>query len=142
MKKSITPCFWMDGQGREASEFYCGLFPNSEIVQDSGIVVNFRLNGQDFLILNGGPKFKLDEAISLTVYCENQEEIDYYYGALAKEGEEQMCGWVKDKFGLCWQIVPEVLPKLMADPEKAGKVVEVFMKMKKFNIAELEAAGR
>jgi len=93
------------------------------------------------MFLNGGPHFKLNEAFSLLINCENQEEIDYYWNKLTKGGEESMCGWLKDKYGLSWQVVPTVLGKLMSDPSKAQKVTEAFMKMKKFNIRELEAAA-
>lgn len=132
----------MDGKGQEAARFYCKVFPGSKIKEDSGLVVRFELNGQELMILNGGPDFRLNEAFSLVITCRDQKEIDYYYDTLSGGGEEQMCGWLKDKFGLSWQVVPAILPELMANPERSPKVVEAFMKMKKFDIAALIEASK
>ena len=104
------------------------------------MVVNFELNGEKFMGLNGGPMFKFNEAVSFVVNCETQEEIDHYWNKLTEGGNESQCGWLKDKFGLSWQIVPAILGKLMTDPEKAQKVMQVVMKTKKFNIEELKNA--
>lgn len=101
------------------------------------MVVNFELNGNKFMGLNGGPMFKFNEAISMVVDCETQEEIDYYWNKLTEGGQESNCGWLKDKFGMSWQIVPTILGTLMSDPTKAPKVMEAFMKMKKFDIEKL-----
>lgn len=101
------------------------------------MVVHFAINGQKIMALNGGPQFKFNEAISFVVECDTQEEIDYYWEKLTAEGEESMCGWLKDKFGLSWQIVPKVLGELMADPTRAQRVVQAFLKMKKFDLETL-----
>ena len=104
------------------------------------MVVTFELNGKKFMGLNGGPKFKFTEAVSFVVECETQEEIDNYWSRLTEGGQESMCGWLKDKFGLSWQIVPSILSKLMSDPERAPRVMQAFMQMKKFDIEKLEKA--
>ena len=137
MKKKMYPCLWFDGKARAAADFYCAIFPNSKILNDSGMVVNFELDGQFFMGLNGGDRFKFNEAVSYVITCENQEEIDYYWAKLTEGGEESMCGWLKDKFGLSWQIVPSILGKLVSDPEKGQRVVQAFLQMKKFNIQTL-----
>ena len=133
----IYPCLWFDGQAKQAAEFYCSVFKNSRITTDTPMVVLFDLNGSKFMGLNGGPNFKFNEAVSFVVDCEDQAEIDYYWSKLTEGGEESMCGWLKDKFGVSWQIVPKVLGKLMSDPAKAPRVIEAFMKMKKFDIETL-----
>ncbi|HNW97884.1 MAG TPA: VOC family protein [Bacteroidales bacterium] len=152
----ITPCLWFDSQAEEAAIFYTSIFRNSKIEsisrytsegkeihgQKEGTVltVNFTINGQAFTALNGGPIFKFSEAISFQVFCDTQEEIDYYWDKLTAGGEEGQCGWLKDKFGVSWQIVPSILPKLITDPSKAEKVTKAFMQMKKFDIAKLKQA--
>ena len=140
MKNSIYPCLWFDGQAKAAAEFYCSIFKNSKITVDTPMVVNFELNGKKFMGLNGGPNYKFNEAVSFVIDCETQEEIDYYWNALVKGGEESMCGWLKDKFGISWQIVPTILASLMTDPARAQKVMQVVLKSKKFNIDELKNA--
>jgi predicted 3-demethylubiquinone-9 3-methyltransferase (glyoxalase superfamily) len=141
MTKQMYPCLWFDGQARAAADFYCTIFPNSKIINDSGMVVNFELNGQFFMGLNGGNMFQFNEAISFVITCKDQEEIDHYwYKLIADGGKESMCGWCKDKFGLSWQVVPEILGKLMSDPEKGQRVVQAFMKMQKFDIEALQNA--
>ena len=137
MINPIYPCLWFDGQAKAAAQFYCAIFKNSKITADTGIVVNFELNGRKFMGLNAGPMFKFNEAISFVVDCETQEEIDYYWHKLVTGGSEGQCGWLKDKFGVSWQIVPTVLGKLLSDPEKSQRVVQAFMKMKKFEIEKL-----
>lgn len=138
MKNPIHPCLWFDGQAKEAAELYCSVFANSKITSDSGMVVMFELNGQTFMGLNGGPHFKFNEAVSFVVNCETQKEIDYYWNKLTADGgQESMCGWLKDKYGVSWQIVPTILGELMSDQEKAPRVIEAFMKMKKFDIDKL-----
>lgn len=154
MNNPITPCLWFDHQAEEAARFYTSIFKNSSIEnisryrqegvehhqQDEGTVmtVSFRINGQLFTALNGGPLFQFSEAVSFQVYCETQEEIDHYWTALTEEGEEGQCGWLKDQFGLSWQIIPSILPQLMSDPAKAGRVITAFMKMKKLDIEKLK----
>lgn len=140
MSNSIYPCLWFDGQAKAAAEFYCSVFKNSKILVDTPMVVNFELNGKKFMGLNGGPQFKFTESVSFVVDCETQEEIDYYWSKLTEGGQESMCGWLKDKFGLSWQIVPTILGKLMSDPERAPRVMQAFMQMKKFDIEKLKQA--
>lgn len=136
--KPIFPCLWYDCKAREAAEFYCEIFPNSKILSDNGMVVKFELNGREFMGLNGGPNFKFDEAVSFCIECETQVEIDYYWENLLKDGgEEKVCGWLKDKFGMCWQVYPKALMNIMSNPEKAPKAVAAFQKMIKFDLEEL-----
>lgn len=137
MNNEIALCLWFDGQAKEAAEFYCSVFVNSKITSENPMMVTFELNGRKIMGLNGGPQFKFNEAASLVVSCENQEEIDYYWAKLTEGGEESMCGWLKDKFGLSWQIVPSILGKLMSDPEKGQRVVQAFLQMRKFDIQTL-----
>jgi predicted 3-demethylubiquinone-9 3-methyltransferase (glyoxalase superfamily) len=134
MNNEISLCLWFDGQAKEAAEFYCSVFENSKIISENPMMVTFDLNGRKLMGLNGGPQFKFNEAASLFISCENQAEIDYYWVRLTEGGEEGMCGWLKDKFGLSWQIVPSILGKLMYDPEKSTQVVQAFLQMKKINI--------
>ena len=150
----ITPFLWFDTQAEEAANFYVSIFKNSKITSISHypegtpgpvgqvMVVNFELDGQKFIALNGGPTFKFTEAISLLVNCETQQEIDHYWSKLtAGGGKEVECGWLKDKYGLSWQIVPANLEKLLGTPEKAKRVMAVVMKSKKLNIADMERAA-
>ncbi len=141
MKKQMYPCLWFDGQARKAADFYCTIFPNSKIVQDSGMVVNFELNGEFFMGLNGGDNIKFNEAVSFVIPCKDQAEIDHYwYKLIADGGEESMCGWCKDKYGLSWQVIPSMLGELMSDPEKGPRVMQAFLKMRKFDIEALKNA--
>jgi predicted 3-demethylubiquinone-9 3-methyltransferase (glyoxalase superfamily) len=141
MNNPIYPCLWFDGKAKEAAEFYCSVFKDSKIITDTPMVVQFELNGSRFMGLNGGPHFKFNEAVSLVVNCETQEEIDYYWEKLTGEGgQESMCGWLKDKYGLSWQIVPSNMGKLMTDPARAQRVMPVLMQMKKLDIRKLEEA--
>jgi predicted 3-demethylubiquinone-9 3-methyltransferase (glyoxalase superfamily) len=150
----ITPCLWFDTEGEEAANLYTSLFPNSRIVNvsyygDSGprpagtvLTVEFELDGENFLALNGGPDFKFTEAISFQVACEDQAEVDYYWNNLSAGGEEGPCGWLKDKFGMSWQVVPTVLPKLLSDPDrvKAERAMQAMMSMGKLDVAALQKA--
>jgi predicted 3-demethylubiquinone-9 3-methyltransferase (glyoxalase superfamily) len=156
----ISPCLWFDDQGEEAAEHYVSIFPNSKIgkigrygkegfeihhkPEGAAMTVVFTLDGQEFMALNGGPQFKFNEAISLIVNCETQDELDYYWNKLGAGGDPkaQVCGWLKDKFGLSWQIVPIVLQKLITDPDKAkaGRTMKALMEMKKLDIAALQRA--
>ena len=141
MSTPIFPCLWFDGNAKAAAEFYCSVFKNSKIMDDTPMVVTFELNGYKVMGLNGGPQFKFDEAVSLVVNCKTQEEIDYYWEKLTADGgEESMCGWVKDKFGFSWQIIPENIAQLLTDPEKGQRVMAAVMKMRKLDIATLENA--
>ena len=152
----ITPCLWFDGQAEDAVKFYISIFKNSSIDQisrygkegfeihgrpeGSVMTVAFKLNGQPFTALNGGPDFKFNEAISFQVFCDTQEEIDDYWDKLTKGGEEVQCGWLKDKYGLSWQIVPSILPELLSDPTRSERVTKAFLQMKKFDIEKLKKA--
>jgi predicted 3-demethylubiquinone-9 3-methyltransferase (glyoxalase superfamily) len=145
----ITPFLWFDHQAEEAMNFYVSIFRNSRTGDISrgpdgkAFIVTFELDGQAFMALNAGPQFKFNEAISFYVTCETQEEVDYYWDKLtAGGGEESMCGWLKDKYGLSWQIVPTALGRLMGDPDplKAKRVRDAMLKMNKIIIADLERA--
>lgn len=138
MANQIFTCLWFDNQAKEAAEFYCSIFPNSQLSNENKMVVNWELNGIKFMGLNGGPMFKHSEAVSFVIECKDQEEIDHYWNKLiADGGSESQCGWCKDKFGVSWQVIPEILGKLMSNPEKAQRVSIQFMKMKKLIIEEL-----
>ena len=150
----ITPCLWFDTQAEEAARFYTSVFKNSRIINTSyysevgprpaGTVleVSFELDGQPFMALNGGPEFTFSEAVSFIVDCHGQEEVDYYWDRLLEGGEESMCGWLKDKFGVSWQIVPSELGEMMSstDAGKARRVTEALLQMRKLDIAELRRA--
>jgi predicted 3-demethylubiquinone-9 3-methyltransferase (glyoxalase superfamily) len=141
MTKQIYPCLWFDGQAQAAAKFYCRIFKDSKIMSDNQMVVSFELKGRRFIALNAGPEFKFTEAISFVVECDTQDEIDYYWDQLTADGgSEGSCGWLKDKFGVSWQIVPSILPQLLSDPKKAQNVIQAYMKMKKFDIKVLENA--
>ena len=143
MVNPIYACLWYDGNAKEAAAFYCDVFKNSSITADTPMVVNFEINGRKFMGLNGGPHFKFNEAVSFVIDCADQAEVDHYWNNLtANGGEESMCGWLKDKFGMSWQVVPVVLGALMSrgDQEKAGAMMQALMKMKKPDIAMLQAA--
>jgi predicted 3-demethylubiquinone-9 3-methyltransferase (glyoxalase superfamily) len=156
----IAPCLWFDNQAEEAAKFYVSVFKNSKIVTvarypkagqevhkrpaGSVMTVEFELDGQPVTALNGGPEFKFNEAVSLQVYCKNQAELDLYWDKLSKEGDPQaqQCGWLKDKYGLSWQIIPTVLLDMLKDHEstKAQRAMEALLRMKKIDIGELERA--
>jgi predicted 3-demethylubiquinone-9 3-methyltransferase (glyoxalase superfamily) len=151
----VTPCLWFDTEGEDAANFYTSVFPNSKIVhvsrygsagprpEGSVMTVEFELDGTRFTALNGGPNYTFNEAISFQVSCENQEEVDAYWSKLTEGGEEGPCGWLKDRFGVSWQIVPTALVKLLSDPdkEKAQRVMQAMLQMKKIEIGELERAA-
>lgn len=138
MSHTIYPCLWFNGQAQAAAQFYCSIFKNAKVITDIGMVVTFELNGHKFMGLNGGPNFVFNEAVSFVVNCDTQHEIDYYWERLTADGgEERYCGWLKDKFGVSWQVVPTILPQLLSDSSRAAKVTEAFMKMKKFDINQL-----
>lgn len=137
MKTSVYPCLWFDGKAKEAAEFYCAIFENSRIISETDLVVMFELNGKRHMGLNGGPVFRFNEAVSFVVECETQQEIDYYWSRLTEGGEESMCGWLKDKYGVSWQVFPAILNQLMADPEKAPKVMAKFGNIRKFEMNDL-----
>jgi predicted 3-demethylubiquinone-9 3-methyltransferase (glyoxalase superfamily) len=152
---TITPCLWFDTEGEDAANFYTSVFPNSKIVDvarygEAGpraagtvMTVSFELDGQKFVALNGGPDFSFNEAISFQVSCETQAEVDAYWTKLSEGGEEGPCGWLKDKFGLSWQIIPTALPRLLGDPdrEKSQRVMQAMLSMKKIEVDALERAA-
>ena len=153
--EGITPCLWFDTEGEAAAEFYTSVFPNSNIreisrygsagprPEGSVMTVSFELDGTPFVALNGGPDFTFNEAISFQVSCEGQDEVDHYWNALSDGGEEGPCGWLRDRFGVSWQIVPTALPRLLGDPdpERAQRAMAAMLKMKKIQIDELERAA-
>jgi predicted 3-demethylubiquinone-9 3-methyltransferase (glyoxalase superfamily) len=152
--QKIYPMLWFENQAEEAANFYASLFPNSKVTdvsrygpegpgpEGSAMVVAFELDGQQFTALNGGPMFKFTEAVSFVVPCDTQAEIDRLWGALSAGGEEQQCGWLKDRFGLSWQIVPAQLGELMGspDPEANRRVTQALFRMVKLDLAELQKA--
>ena len=140
MKHPITTCLWFDGRAREAAEFYCAVFRHAKITSVNPLVVTFEINGSRFMGLNGGPKNKFTDAISFVVHCDTQEEIDYCWYRLTEGGTESMCGWLKDKFGVSWQIVPTNLGDLMSEPETAARVMKIFRNMRKPDIQALQKA--
>jgi predicted 3-demethylubiquinone-9 3-methyltransferase (glyoxalase superfamily) len=153
--QKITPCLWFDTKGEEAASFYTSVFPNSRIVdvarygsagprpEGTVMTVSFELDGQAFVALNGGPEFTFNEAISFQVSCETQDEVDAFWSTLSEGGEEGPCGWLKDRFGVSWQIVPTVLTELLGDPdkEKSLRVMQAMLSMKKIEIDALERAA-
>jgi predicted 3-demethylubiquinone-9 3-methyltransferase (glyoxalase superfamily) len=153
--QKVTPCLWFDTEGEEAARFYTSLFPNSRIVdvtrygpagprpEGTVMTVSFDLDGQSFVALNGGPQYTFTEAVSFQVPCESQEEVDRLWNALSEGGEEGLCGWLKDRFGVSWQIFPTCLPELLGhpDPEKSRRVMEAMLSMKKIEIEPLERAA-
>lgn len=157
--QKITPCLWFDDQAEEAVNFYTSLFPDSEIgtvsrydeaaAKESGrpagsvLTIEFKINGQWFIALNGGPIFKFTEAVSFMIDCKDQAEVDRYWDAMTADGgEESQCGWLKDKFGLSWQVAPSILQKWLNDPDKkkAARVMEAMLKMRKIDIQTLQDA--
>lgn len=154
MTSRITPCLWFDTQAEEAARFYTSIFKSSRITtinhygddmpmpKGTVLTVRFELDGQEFLALNGGPMYRFTEALSLIVTCKDQKEIDFYWERLLEGGSEAQCGWLKDKYGLSWQVVPENLVELLAakDPAKSSRVMHAIMGMVKLDVAKLEAA--
>lgn len=140
MKNQIYSCLWFDGQAKAAADYYCSIFEDAKITSENPMVVIFNLRGTKFMGLNGGPKYKFNPATSFVIECETQAEIDHFWEKLGDGGRYDKCGWLSDKFGVSWQIVPTVLGKLMSDPERAPRVIEAFMKMTKFDILQLENA--
>ncbi len=154
--QKITPCLWFDNQAEEAANFYVSIFKNSKIgtitrygeagpgKKGSVMVATFQLEGQDFIALNGGPQFKFTEAVSFSVDCKNQDEVDEFWKKLSEGGQESQCGWLKDKYGLSWQIIPTALPELLKDkdPEKSKKVMKAMFQMKKIDLIILKQAAQ
>ena len=152
--RPISPFLWFDTQAEDAAKHYVSIFSNSKILKvsrygDAGpgpkgsvLTVTFDLDGQRFTALNGGPRFKFTEAISFVIDCKTQEEVDHFWSKLSADGEESQCGWLKDKFGLSWQVIPTVLGELITDPDpaKSKRAMEAMLKMKKIDIAALRKA--
>jgi predicted 3-demethylubiquinone-9 3-methyltransferase (glyoxalase superfamily) len=156
--QKITPCLWFESQAEEAAKFYASVFKNSKIGkisrygkegfeihrQKAGTVmtVEFEIEGQKFVALNGGPHFKFNEAVSFQVHCDTQQEIDHFWSKLGEGGQEQPCGWLKDKFGLSWQVIPKALPQMLMDEnsEKAQRVMKSMLQMRKIDLAALQRA--
>jgi predicted 3-demethylubiquinone-9 3-methyltransferase (glyoxalase superfamily) len=155
MHRKISPFLWFDSQAEEAAQLYTSVFPNSRIIgvsrygeagpgtPGSVMTVDFELDGQRFVALNGGPEFSFTEAVSFQIDCETQEEVDHYWSRLGDDGEHGPCGWLKDRFGLSWQVVPSALPRLLSDSDrdKSQRVMAAMLRMSKLEIAELEAAA-
>jgi predicted 3-demethylubiquinone-9 3-methyltransferase (glyoxalase superfamily) len=155
MQQKIVPNLWFDTEAEEAARFYVGIFENSRIVnvthyteagpRDAGMVmtVEFELDGQRFIGINGGPEFTFDEAVSFAIECETQEEVDDYWAKLTEGGEESQCGWLKDRYGLSWQVVPTGMEELFADPDKgrAERAMKAMLGMRKLDIAALRSAA-
>jgi predicted 3-demethylubiquinone-9 3-methyltransferase (glyoxalase superfamily) len=139
MVKPSYPCLWFNGQALEAAVFYCSIFEKARIVSSNPMVVIFELNGVRYMGLNGGPQFAFNESVSFVVECDTQAEIDHYWYRLSEAGQEGMCGWLKDKYGVSWQIVPSILATLVADPNKSAKVFATFSQTRKFQIDQLTA---
>ncbi len=159
-RQKLAPCLWFENQAEEAARFYTGIFNNSRIVKitrygkagqeihhmapGSVMTVAFEIEGQSFTALNGGPVFHFNEAVSFQIVCDSQKELDYYWDKLTSGGDPkaQQCGWLKDKYGLSWQVVPAILPDMLEDPEspKSQRAFDAMMKMKKIDIAQLEKA--
>jgi predicted 3-demethylubiquinone-9 3-methyltransferase (glyoxalase superfamily) len=150
----FTTCLWFDGQAEEAANYYSSIFENSKLGRvgryteagpgpaGSVLAVEFELNGQKFVGLNGGPQFTFNEAISFQIYCADQDEVDYYWNKLSEYGEEGVCGWLKDRYGVSWQVIPARLIEMLgdADPERAKRTTEAMFAMTKLDIAKLEKA--
>ena len=155
MKDKLVTCLWFDTQGEDAANFYTALFPNSKLgeikrygsagprPEGTVMTVGFELMGQEFVALNGGPEFTFNEAVSFQVLCDSQEEVDRYWETLSDGGEQGPCGWLRDRFGVSWQVVPTALPRLLGDPdpERSQRVMQAMMGMKKLEIDELERAA-
>ena len=154
MTQKVTPFLWFDGNAEEAANFYVSVFPDSEVtavsrygeagpgLAGSAMVVSFKLDGQEFSALNGGPQFTFSEATSFLIDCRSQDEVDHFWDKLGEGGQHGPCGWLKDRFGLSWQVVPTRLPELLQDPDrdKADRVMQAMMRMGKLDIAALESA--
>ena len=154
MAQKIVPNLWFDTEAEEAAAFYCEVFENSRIVSvthypessdraGAVLTVEWELDGERFVGINGGPPFKFDEAVSLAISCKDQDEVDYYWGRLTDGGEESMCGWLKDRYGLSWQVIPEGMEELFSDPDprRADRAWKAMMGMRKLDLAALRSAA-
>jgi predicted 3-demethylubiquinone-9 3-methyltransferase (glyoxalase superfamily) len=155
MPQKIRPNLWFDTEAEEAAEFYASVFPNSRVIgkthytegapREAGMVmtVEFELDGHSFVGINGGPEFKFDEAVSFEISCKDQDEVDYYWEKLTEGGQESMCGWLKDRFGVSWQVVPEGMDELFGDddPQRAQRAMQAMLGMRKLDVAALRSAA-
>ena len=155
MSDKITTCLWFDTQGEEAAEFYCSVIPNSKVLgverygeagpgpAGTAMTVSFELDGRPFVALNGGPEFTFNEAVSLQISCQDQEEVDYFWNTLVDGGEESMCCWLKDRYGFSWQVVPSALPELLGDPDpdRAQRAMKAMLSMRKIDVEALRQAA-
>jgi predicted 3-demethylubiquinone-9 3-methyltransferase (glyoxalase superfamily) len=151
----LTTCLWFDTQGEEAAEFYCSVIPNSRVldvsrygeagpgVPGTAMTVSFELDGRPFVALNGGPEFRFNESVSLQISCQDQEEVDHYWNTLLEGGEESMCGWLKDRYGFSWQVVPTALSELLGDPDpdRSQRAMKAMLGMRKIDIEGLRRAA-
>lgn len=151
LQPKIVPHLWFDKEAREAAQFYCSVFPDSKVDHVTTLpdtpsgdcdVVSFTLAGQPFMAISAGPLFRFNESVSFMIHCDDQKEIDYYWGKLSADPKSEQCGWLKDRYGLSWQVVPTVLHEMMRDPDpkKIARVTQAFLPMKKFDIAALKRA--
>jgi predicted 3-demethylubiquinone-9 3-methyltransferase (glyoxalase superfamily) len=155
MSQKITTCLWFDTEGEEAAEFYCSVIPDSRVTgvtkygdadperAGTAMTVTFELDGKPYVALNGGPNYTFNEAVSLQVSCEGQDEVDHYWDVLSEGGSEGPCGWLKDRYGFSWQIVPTALPELLGDPDpgRSQRAMEAMFAMKKIDIEAIRAAA-
>ena len=137
MSAPLYPCLWFDGNAKEAADLYCTVFKDGKILQENPMVVTFIVKGMKFMALNGGPHYQFTPATSFVIECDTQEEIDYFWEKLGDGGRYDRCGWLTDRFGVSWQVVPTILGQLMSDPERAPRVTAAFLKMDKFDIEAL-----
>ena len=137
MSKEIYPCLWFKDEAKEAANYYCSIFRNSKIITENAVVVWFELNGNKIMALNGKSGMEFNESHSMVVHCDTQDEIDYYWNKFTADGEESMCGWLKDKYGVSWQIVPSMLPELMQYPQRFERIMKVVMPMRKLDIKKI-----
>jgi predicted 3-demethylubiquinone-9 3-methyltransferase (glyoxalase superfamily) len=151
----ITTCLWFDTEGEEAAEFYCSVIPDSRVLDvarygaagpgtpGSAMTVSFELDGKPYVALNGGPEFRFNEAVSLQISCRDQEEVDHYWNTLVEGGEESMCGWLKDRYGFSWQVIPSALNELLGDPDpdRAQRAMQAMLSMRKIDVEALRRAA-
>lgn len=140
LQHPLSICLWFDGNAKEAATFYCSIFDGAQITGENLFVVTFNIRDMHIMAINGGPKFKFNESASLVVSCDTQDEIDYYWERLCDGGEESRCGWLRDRFGFSWQVIPRQLAEWMSDPERAARITQVLMPMRKLDIEQLRNA--
>lgn len=142
MKTPIFPCLWLKDNAKEVAEFYCSIFPNSNILEENPVVVTFNLNGNRFMTLNDNNQFRFNDSVSFVITCETQAEIDYYWEKLTDGGVESMCGWLKDRFGVSWQVVPWNIAELMSDPVRSDNIMKAVLSMRKLDMEVINHAAK